>query len=315
MAAFSGVFRGWRGLVFLKSKKAAPSRHFIGLKTRRTLLLDMKQAFEPNNPWRVAAAAIYRKPTDSRIFGSVELDVTELEAFVLKKRREGLRITVMHPILLLIARGVRTEVPEMNCYVRRGRLVHREHINITVSVLVEGGTQISSVTVPDADRLSLSQLAEVLLERVRNSRQGNEEKASDSKGLLVRLPWPLRSWLVRLAKWISVDLGIAIPALGLSPDAFGSFILSNIGSIGLDVGYAALMPLSNVSCVITMGSVQSKPVVLDNQIVPRRILTINAVFDHRVADAVHVGKMFKYLKAIVKTGDFEWLCEPVKSET
>jgi pyruvate dehydrogenase E2 component (dihydrolipoamide acetyltransferase) len=271
--------------------------------------------FDPNNPWRIAAAAIYRKPTDSRIFGTVELDVTELEAFVLQKRREGLRATIMHPLILLLARGVRTEVPEMNCYVRRGRLVHRDHINVTVSVLTEGGTQISSVTVPDADRLSLSELSETLLKSVRDSRQGNQEKASGSKGLLTNIPWPFRTWLVRIAKWITVDLGIPLPALGLSPDAFGSFIVSNIGSIGLDVGYAALLPLSNVSCVITMGSVQSKPVVLDDRIVARRILTINAVFDHRVADAVHVGRMFKYLKAFIKEGNFEQLCAPpIKNE-
>ncbi|MCS6929457.1 MAG: 2-oxo acid dehydrogenase subunit E2 [Saprospiraceae bacterium] len=270
--------------------------------------------FDPNNPWRIAAAAIYRKPTDSRIFGTIELDVTELEDFVQRKRREGLRITVMHPILLLIARGVRTEVPEMNCFVRRGRLVHRDRIHAAVSVLVEGGTQISSVIVHDADRLSLPELADALLKGVRDSRQGRQEKASSSKNLLLYIPWPFRSWLVRLVKWVTIDMGIALPALGLSPDAFGSFILSNIGSIGLDLGYAALLPLSNVSCVITMGNVESKPVVLNGQIVPRRILTINAVLDHRVVDAVHVGKMFRYLKSAVKGPDFEWMCTPLKSE-
>ncbi len=277
----------------------------------------MKQSFEPNNDWRVAAAAIYRKPTDSRILGTVELDVTELEAFVLKKRREGLRITVMHPILLLLARGMRDEVPEMNCYVRRGRLVHRGYVHATVSVLVEGGTQISSVTVPHADRLTLPELAEVLLKNVRESRQGNLEKAAKSKSILRLLPWPLNRWLVRLAQWLTVEVGLELPALGLSPDAFGSFILSNIGSIGIDIGYAALLPLSNVSGVITMGSVQSKAVVINDQIVPRRILTISAVFDHRVVDAVHIGKMFKYVKSMVKGPDFEWLCEspPVKIAT
>ncbi len=270
--------------------------------------------FDPNNPWRIAAAAIYRKPTDSRIMGTVDLDVTELEAFVLQKRRQGLRITLMHPIILLLARGVREEVPEMNCYVRRGRLVHRDHIHVTVSILVEGGSQISSVTVPNADRISLPQLADILLKGVRDSRQGNQEKASGSKGLLSHIPWPFRTWFVRFVKWLTVDLGISIPALGLSPDTFGSFIVSNIGSIGLDIGYAALLPLSNVSGVITMGSVQSKPVVVDDRIVARRMLTINAVFDHRILDAVQIGKMFKYLKAVIKEGRYEELCEPVRSE-
>ncbi len=275
----------------------------------------MERAFDPNNPWRIAAAAIYRKPTDSRIFGTVELDVTDLEAFVLRKRREGLRITVMHPLILLLARGVRTEVPEMNCYVRRGRLVYRDQISATVSVLVEGGTQISSVTVPNADRLSLPELADILMERIRSSRRGQQEKASGAKNLLTHIPWPMRTWFVRLVQWLTTDLGVSLPSLGMTADAFGSFIVSNIGSIGIDVGYAALIPLSNVSCVITMGNVQSKPVVVDDQITVRRIMSINAVFDHRVMDANHAGKMFKYLKAMTKDNDFEWLCEPFRSET
>ncbi len=268
----------------------------------------MERLLGLNNPWRVAAASIYEKPNDSRILGTVELDVTELEAFVLRKRREGLRITVMHPILLLLAQGIRDEVPEMNCYVCRGRIVHRDGIHATVSVLVEGGSQISSVLLHHVDRMTLPVLAETLSERIRQSRQGKEEKTSGSKGLLTRIPWPLRRWLVVGAKWLSVDWGISIPALGLTPNAFGSFILSNIGSVGLDIGYAALLPLSNVSGVITMGSVQSKPVVMEEQIAVRRMLTMNAVFDHRVVDAVHVGKMFRYIKAAVKGPDFDWMC-------
>jgi hypothetical protein len=38
-----------------------------------------------NTDWRITAAAIYRKPNDSKVFGTVELDVTELEQFIADK--------------------------------------------------------------------------------------------------------------------------------------------------------------------------------------------------------------------------------------
>ena len=263
----------------------------------------MKNQFEPNNAWRKTAAAIYRKPVDSKIFGSVELDVTDLEAYILEKRKEGLRITLMHPFILFISRALKTEVPELNCFVRRGNVIARDQVDATVSVLV-GGTQMSAVRVANADTLSLAELADVLLREVPRSRKGKEDKTMGNRHFLATIPWPFRTWAVGLAKWLTIDLGVSIPSMGLSPNAFGSFVFSNIGSIGLDVGYAALMPASNVAIVFTMGTVQSKPAVIGDQIVPRRMLNLCAVLDHRVVDASHGGKMFKYLKEAVK-GPFD----------
>ena len=35
-----------------------------------------------NTNWRKVASTIYRKPTDSKIYGTVELDVTEIEKYI-----------------------------------------------------------------------------------------------------------------------------------------------------------------------------------------------------------------------------------------
>ncbi|MEQ1744332.1 MAG: 2-oxo acid dehydrogenase subunit E2 [Saprospiraceae bacterium] len=260
----------------------------------------MNDHFEPNNAWRKTAAAIYRKPVDSKIFGTVDLDVTDLEAFVLEKRQQGLRITLMHPLILFLARGIKTEVPELNCYVRRGNIVPRKHVDVAVSVLVRGGTQMGAVIVPAAETLSLVELADFLAQEVPKARRGKNKKGADPTELVAAIPWPLRGWCVGLIKWLTIDVGVSLPGLGLSPDKFGSFVFSNLGSIGLDVGYPALFPASNVGMVLNMGNVQSKPVVVGDQIVPRRILCLSAAIDHRIVDAAHVGTMFRYMKEAIK---------------
>lgn len=264
----------------------------------------MKHKLQYNNAWRRTAAAIYHKPVDSKIYGSVELDVTDLEAFVQEKRKTGVRVTLMHPIILFIARALKTEVPEMNCFVRRGNVILRDQVDATVSVLIRGGTQMSAVRISNADAVSLDDLAEMLIRQVPRTRKGHEDKTMDNKKLVAAIPWPFRTWVIELAKWLTIDLGISVPSLGLSPSAFGSFVFSNIGSIGLDIGYAALMPASNVAAVFTMGSVESKPVVVGDQIVPRRVMSLSVVLDHRVVDASHGGRLFRYLKEAVKGPDF-----------
>ncbi len=244
--------------------------------------------------------AIYRKPVDSKIFGTVELDVTELEAFVQEKRRQGLRITLMHPMILFVGRALREAVPELNCYVRRGRMIAREHVNAMVSVLLGQGQQLGQALITDVDSITLAELSAALQQTVSAARKGRENKTMGMKSMLAAIPWPVRGWVLGIVKWLTIDLGLSIPALGISPNSFGSIVISNIGSLGLDVGYAALMPVSNVSMVLTMGSVQTKPAVVDGQIVPRRILTLSAVFDHRVVDAAHAGLLFRYLKKAIR---------------
>lgn len=260
----------------------------------------MENHFDPNNNWRKVAAAIYRKPVDAKIFGTIELDVTELEEFVKQKREEGLKITLMHPMILFFARALKHEVPQLNCYVKRGRIVHRENVDVMVSVLQRDSDQMGSVKVPDADTLTLTDLTSFLAREVAQTRKGAEKGTSGQKSLLAVLPWPFRAWFVRMIQLIVVDWGIPLPGVSISTDSFGSFVFSNVGSIGIDIAYPALFPVSNVAMVVTMGSAQTKPAVVDGQIVPRRLLNLSAAFDHRIVDASHGGKLFRYLKNAIK---------------
>jgi len=252
-----------------------------------------------NNEWRKVAATIYKKPVDSKIFGSVEIDVTELEEFISRKRKEGLKITLTHIFVLIVARALKNEVQELNTYIKRGNVIHRDHVDAMVSVLNDEG-QMSSVKIQNADRMTLTELAAAMNDEIRNSKLGKENKTMRMKGFLARIPWPFRNWVFKLIRTITIDWGIKITPLGLSGESFGSFVITNIGSIGLDMGYPALFPTANVGIVFVMGGVSKKPAVVNDQIVVRRIMSLGAALDHRVVDAIHGGKLFKYIKQVVR---------------
>ena len=250
--------------------------------------------------WRKTATAVYRKPVDSKMLGSVDLDVTRLEQFIQEMRQSGSKITMTHFFLLAIARGFETAVPELNCYLRLGKITTRTSVDATLSVLIKGGTEMGSVLVREANRHTLSSLSVWLNDELQKSRKGLESATMSNKNLLSDIPWPFRNWLVRVVKFFTVDLGLNFRPLGLSASSFGSFVLTNIGTIGIDIGYPALLPLSNVSSVIAMGQAQSKAVVINNEIQIRRIITLSAAMDHRLADASHAGRLFNHLKKMVR---------------
>jgi pyruvate dehydrogenase E2 component (dihydrolipoamide acetyltransferase) len=262
-------------------------------------ICSMRTRLDINNEWRKVASTIYKKPVDSKILGQSEVDVTELEAFVTEKRKKGIKITLTHVFTLAAARALRDEVPELNAYVRRGKIVQRPRIDAMVSVLLDG-SELGSVKIPNADRITLEELSVIMAGEIKNARSGDENKTMDMKGKLASIPWPFRNWIFRFLRLYTVSWGFSLKKLGLTPDSFGSFIVSNIGTLGLDLGFPALMPTSNVSFVLILGAVNKKPWVVGDSVVPRRIITLGAALDHRVCDGSHGGRLFRYLKYIVR---------------
>ncbi len=260
-----------------------------------------------NTPWRVTAAAIYTAPSDSRVYGSLDIDVTEAKRFMDAKRESGVKITMVHLTTAVLARAVAFDVPELNCFIRRGSVVGRKRLNVMVPVMIDSQSGVSSVLVNDAHARPVSDLADDIREQAQMSRSGKESKASQNKYVLNKIPWPFRRAVFKFIKWLTVDLGVEMRSLGLSSDSFGSFIVSDIGSFGLTSGMAALFPAAKIPAVIIMGKMEEKPVVRDGEIVIRTILPLTGTFDHRIVDGMQIGKLGRAIHRNFKKP--EWLDE------
>lgn len=265
-----------------------------------------------NTPWRVTSAAIYTTPTDSRVYGTLDIDVTDAKRFIDRKREEGVKLTMVHMTTAVLARAMAFDVPEMNCFIRRGAVVGREYLDVMVPVQVGGDAGVTPAIIRDAHARPVSEIAEEIREKASRSRAGSEIRAAKNKYVLNRIPWPLRRPVFRLLKWITVDMGIEIEALGLSAHSFGSFVVSDIGSFGLNTGMTALMPAAKVPCVVVLGKIEEKPVVRNGEIVIRTILPLTGTFDHRVVDGMQIGKLARGIKHAFRNP--EWLDDVPEKE-
>jgi pyruvate dehydrogenase E2 component (dihydrolipoamide acetyltransferase) len=265
-----------------------------------------------NTPWRVTAAAIYTTPTDSRVYGTLDIDVSDAKRYLEEKRGEGVKLTMTHLATAVLARAIAFDVPEMNGFIRRGAVVGRKHLDVMVPVAIGGGEGVSAIVVKDAHARRVSSIAEEIRERASDNRAGSESRTAQNKYLLNRIPWPLRRPVFLLLKWITVDMGIEIKALGLSADSFGSFVVSDIGSFGLQTGMTALMPAAKVPAVIVLGKVEEKPVVRKGEIQIRTILPLTGTFDHRIVDGLQIGKLARAIKRNFRK--VEWLDQVPEKE-
>jgi pyruvate dehydrogenase E2 component (dihydrolipoamide acetyltransferase) len=247
-----------------------------------------------NTPWRVTAAAIYTTPTDSRVYGSLDIDVTDAKRYIDEKRESGTKLTMTHVVTAVVSRVVAFDVPEMNCFIRRGKVIGRK------------------VIIEDAHAKTVSAIAEEIREKAKVARSGVESKAARNKYLLNRIPWPLRRPVFLILKWITIDMGIEIKALGLSAHSFGSFVISDIGSHGLKTGMTGLMPAAKVPAVVVLGKIEEKPVVRKGEIVVRTMLPLTGTFDHRIMDGAQIGKLARGIRRNFRK--VEWLDEVPEEE-
>jgi pyruvate dehydrogenase E2 component (dihydrolipoamide acetyltransferase) len=260
-----------------------------------------------NTPWRVTAAAIYTTPTDSRVYGTLDIDVTDAKRFLDEKRGSGTKITMTHLATAVLARAVAFDVPEMNCFIRRGAVVGRQRIDVTVPVAIGGGEGVAAVLVKDAHARTVTSIAEEIRAGAIDNRAGTESKVVQNKYLLNRVPWPFRRPVFRFLKWITVDMGVKIKSLGLSADSFGSFVVSDIGSFGLNTGMTSLMPAAKIPAVIVLGKIEEKVVVRNGEMVIRTMLPLTGTFDHRIVDGLQIGKLARGIKRNFRKP--EWLDE------
>jgi pyruvate/2-oxoglutarate dehydrogenase complex dihydrolipoamide acyltransferase (E2) component len=251
-------------------------------------------------PWRSIATALYTTPRDCRIFGTIDADVTDILEYIKVQREEGNRLTLTHFVAAALARTLDEDVPEINAFVQRGKVILREEVDVFVSVAIERGKDLTGVLVRNSHIMSVEEIGSYLNSKVREKRGGKESGTVGQKESVAKIPWPFRSWIFGFIRWWGFVLGFKVPFINIPRDPFGSIILSNIGTHGLTTGMAALFPIGRVPAVITMGKVEERPVVIDGEIQIRSIMPMAAAMDHRIIDGAQGGTLARGIKRRLK---------------
>jgi len=251
---------------------------------------------ELTTPWRKIAAAAYSAPKDCRIFGTIEADITETLKAVTEKRSAGQKPTLVHYVTSALARCMHEDIPQINCFVQRGKFIQRENVDVFITVALQQGRDLSGALIKQAQSKTIDNITDDIREQVFQKRSGEESGFVSVKNSFSKIPWPFRRLLFQIIRWWVYDLGFKLPFIKIPRDPFGSVILSDIGSHGLTTGMAALFPMGRLPLVITMGQVEEKPVVRDGEVAIRSILPLTATMDHRIIDGAQAGVLARGLQ-------------------
>ena len=80
--------------------------------------------------------------------------------------------------------------------------------------------------------------------------------------------------------------------------ADGTITITNLGSFGMDTGTPILNP--GEVAIVALGTIRQKPWVVEGEVVPRRVTTIGASFDHRVVDGDVASRFLADVAAVIE---------------
>ncbi len=84
--------------------------------------------------------------------------------------------------------------------------------------------------------------------------------------------------------------------MGLPKDPFGSVMVTSVGSLGIDLAFAPLVPYSKVPLLISVGRINDEAKVVEGKIEIRPIMKLGITFDHRLIDGIHAAELAKTFK-------------------
>ena len=257
--------------------------------------------------FRKMALGTWHTAYDPSVYGSLTLRMERAEAYLDRFRRAtGKRLTFSHMMAKAAAAALQA-MPDANAILRLGSIYLRDRIGVFFQVVLEdpitGEIDLSGATIFEPQDKSIADIVDEFQERTARVRGGSDRKDA-ARNIFRRAPSFAIGPILDAVGFFGYTLNLDLEKLGVPNDAFGSIMITNIGTLGLEEAYPPLVPYSRVPIVMAMGAVQDAPVVEDGAVVPGRVMKVCATFDHRVLDGAHAAIMVRTLRS--------WMEDPEK---
>src|SRR3970040_1229017 len=205
--------------------------------------------------FRKMAIGTRQNAYDPQVYGSMNLRMEEalryLEAF---RTSTGKKLTLNHMMAKATA-VVLDKMPDANAILRWNRIYLRRDIGVFFQVAMSdpktGEIDLSGATIFDAQKKTLVDIVDEFAAKVAKVRAGVDRKEG-SRNLFRRVPFFMLNRLLKTISFFSYTLNLDLRWAGIPRDPFGSAMITNIGSLGLDEAYVPLVPYSRALVVPAM---------------------------------------------------------------
>lgn len=257
------------------------------------------------SPFRKIAMGTWKTAKDPSVYGVLEIDMQPvLDLLPAYQEKHGVKITPAHLVGKAVAHCMKKR-PEINGLIRGSRIWLRDKVTLFYQVNIPGEGKdkikkatLSGITIPGAEDLSTADISNAIKDRATKVRTGKDKEMKKNMGVFKIMPWWFSKYYLNLASFLLYGLNLNLSWLGMPRDPFGSVMITNIGSLGIDLAWAPLCPYTRVPLLLAVGATAEKPWVVDGEIKVRPVMPIAVTFDHRLIDGIHASQMAAEFKKV-----------------
>lgn len=233
---------------------------------------------------------------------SDSVEITEAERYLRKKRSEG--FPGMGMLHLFVAAYVRvlSQRPALNRFVSGARIYARNDIEYVMSVKKklssDGGETSIKLTFSPWD--TIDDVYRKMNEAIDKVKNGSDTSTDNVAAVFMKLPRFIIRFLVRLMG--ALDWFGLLPKMLLNASPFhGSFILTDLGSLGIPPIHHHLYNFGNLPVFLSFGAKRREnQLEADGTVTEKKYIDYTAVVDERICDGFYYAQSFKFMKSYLR---------------
>ena len=225
------------------------------------------------------------------------VEITELERYVRRKRREGLtNFGMSHVIMAAYVRTV-AKYPALNRFIAGQKIYSRgEDIALCMTVKKEmrsdAPDSVIKVHLHPAD--TAADVYRKFHAQVEKAKDGMENTSADNTAAAFMM---IPSLVLKFVMWLlkTLDYFGLVPAFLLEVSPFhGSVYFTSMGSLGIKPVYHHLYDFGTVPAFCAFGRKRRAEEIKDGEIVERKYLDLKFNLDERICDGFYYANVIKY---------------------
>ena len=244
---------------------------------------------------------IMTERADAQVYFKQDIALKNLDEYMEKKAKEGIRISYMNIIYAALIRII-NERPNLNRFVVNGILYQRNKINVALTIkksLTDDGpeTTVKLDFKGNEDIFTIKRKLDNAIEK--DKKIENSNKTDQMVNILNIMPSSLIRVIVKFLMFLDKHGLLARKIIELSP-FHTSVFLTNVGSLGIDSIYHHIYNFGTTSMFFSMGKKKKSYIYEDDDIKEEKCITLAFVGDERICDGYYYASSFKLLSKYLK---------------
>lgn len=243
---------------------------------------------------------MYPNRCDNEAYMKISVDITKTEDYIKKYNEEhpDNRIAIFDIIIAAMLKTLRLR-PQMNRFIANQTMYQRNCITAAFTVKKEfrddGDETLARIVAEDTD--NLGSISFKVREQIAKCKVEDDE-STDAMNFIKRLP--AKHVIGAVARYL--DRHGWMPKSVIATDPYQcSVVLTNLGSLGMDIGYHHLMNWGTNSIFVIVGTKKFKPFYdKDGNVTMKRVIDLAVTLDERISDGFYYGRSLRLVQKLIE---------------